>query len=82
MPLKPFLPRPPSAQTKNQDMPKNKVRRLYNEHFSNNKFRKDTNLVQLMESLAAFGVMDVSVLDGNLVWMFGIPSCHKSSVAQ
>ena len=34
------------------------------------KFKQDTNLVHSMKYLAAFGVMDASVLDGNLVQMW------------
>ena len=81
---------PPPAQRQIQDMLRNKVRKLYNKLVSNNqnksecidKFTQDIDLVQLMKSPATFGVMDVSVLDDNLVRIFGSPLCHQISVVQ
>ena len=73
---------PPPAQTKIKDMLRDEVRKLYNEPVSDDKFRQDINLIQSMKSLPAFGVIDVSVLSGNLVRMCGSTLCHQISGVQ
>ena len=67
-----------------------KVRRLFNKHVSVNQnrnesiesFTHDTSLVQSMKMLAASGVMDITVSDGNLIQMCGSSSYHQISVVR
>ena len=87
---KQFDEAPPTAQAQIQIYLQKEVRRLYNDHVSDDqnrsecidKFTHDTSLVQSMKMLAASGVMGVHLSGGNMVRTCGSSSCHQISVVK